>query len=167
MVKIRSFKGHLANKDMVSQVLSPPNDTLDSAEAKVMAEGNPMSFLHVVKPEINLPQTLDPYSLEVHQQGRKALNHFIENEYIQQDEEKRIYIYKMQMGDHVQHGILALTSIEDYENNLIKKHEFTLKKKLDDRTSLIDTQNANAEPVFFTFKGHDYVKQKIAEIVTT
>jgi uncharacterized protein (DUF1015 family) len=101
MVKIRSFKGHLANKDMVSQVLSPPNDTLDSAEAKVMAEGNPMSFLHVVKPEINLPQTTDPYSIEVHQQGKKALNHFIENEYIQQDEEKSIYIYKMQMGDHV------------------------------------------------------------------
>lgn len=158
MVKIRSFKGHLANKEIVQQVLSPPNDTLDSEEAKQMAQGNPMSFLHVVKPEINLPQIQDPYSVEVHQQGKKALNHFIENEYIQQDEEKRIYIYKMQMGDHVQHGILALTSIEDYENNLIKKHEFTLKKKLDDRTSLIDTQNANAEPVFFTFKGHDYVK---------
>ena len=64
----------------------------------------------------------------------------------------------MQMGEHVQHGILGLTSIEDYEQNLIKKHEFTLKKKLEDRTCLIDTQNANAEPVFFTFKGHDYVK---------
>ena len=104
-----------------------------------MAEGNPMSFLHVVKPEIAMPQKQNPYSQEVYQQGYDALQQFIEKKYIEQDEEKRIYIYKMQMGDHVQHGILGLTSIEDYEKDLIKKHEFTLKKKLEDRTCLIDT----------------------------
>jgi uncharacterized protein (DUF1015 family) len=63
------------------------------------------------------------------------------------------------MGDHIQHGILGLTSIDDYENNLIKKHEFTLKKKEDDRTKIIDHQDANAETVFFTFQGHLHIQE--------
>jgi uncharacterized protein (DUF1015 family) len=68
------------------------------------------------------------------------------------------------MGDHIQHGILGLTSIDDYEKNLIKKHEFTLKRKEDDRTKIIDYQDGNAEPVFLTFQGHEHIQRKIQEI---
>ena len=82
---------------------------------------------------------------------------FRENGHLVQDTEARIYIYKQQLGNHVQHGILGLTSIEDYENNLIKKHEHTLKKKEDDFTRILDEREANAEPVFLTFQGHLHV----------
>jgi uncharacterized protein (DUF1015 family) len=70
----------------------------------------------------------------------------------------------MQMGAHIQHGILGLTSISDYENNLIKRHETTLKKKEDDRTNLISTQNANVEPVFLTYQGNSHIRERILKI---
>ena len=151
MVTFRAFKGHLAKQEIADRILSPAYDTLNTAEARKMAAGNPLSFLNVVKPEINLPSNTDPYSQEVYDLGKNALKEFRENGLIVEDTQARVYIYKQQMGNHVQHGILGLTSIDDYERNLIKKHEFTLKRKEDDRTKIIDEQDANAEPVFLTF----------------
>ena len=103
-----------------------------------MADGNPMSFLNVNKPEITLPAETDPYAEEVYTRGRENLQHFITQGYLQQDDEERMYIYQQSMGSHTQYGVIGLASIEDYEQNRIKRHEFTLPKKEADRTKLTD-----------------------------
>ena len=101
-----------------------------------MADGNPMSFLHCNKPEIDLPPETDPYDMKVYEGGRDTLKAFVEKGWLVQDKEPTMYIYQQTMGSHSQKGIMALSSIEDYENNRIKKHEFTLAKKEEDRTKL-------------------------------
>ena len=88
-----------------------------------------MSFLNVNKPEITLDPEVDPYSDEVYQKGRENLLHFIEEGYLVQDTEERIYIYQQTMGDHTQFGLIGLASIDDYETKRIKRHEYTLAKK--------------------------------------
>ncbi len=167
MVKIRPFKGFLANQDNCSKVISPAYDTLNTVEAREMAQGNPMSFLNVNKPEITLPEDTDPYAEEVYTTGRANLLHFIENGYLQQDSEERMYIYQQTMGDHTQFGLIGLASIDDYETKRIKRHEFTLAKKEADRTKLTDVQSANVGPVFLTFReNQETIKTRMASIVT-
>ena len=95
-----------------------------------------MSFLHVNKPEIDLPPSTDPYDDSVYNKGRENLLKFIEKGYLVEDSEETMYIYRQVMGSHTQQGIVALASIEDYENNKIKRHEYTLPKKEMDRTKL-------------------------------
>ena len=138
MVKIRPFKGYLANQENCARVISPAYDTLNTEEARAAADGNPMSFLNVNKPEITLPADTDPYDERVYTRGRENLEHFIAEGYLQQDSEERMYIYRQTMGDHTQYGVIGLASIEDYEENRIKRHEFTLPKKEADRTKLTD-----------------------------
>ena len=152
MVKIRPFKGYLANQENASKIIAPAYDTLNSEEARVMAAGNPMSFLNVNKPEITLDPEIDPYSDEVYQKGRENLLQFIQDGILVQDSEERIYIYQQSMGDHTQFGLIGLASIDDYETKRIKRHEYTLAKKEADRTKLTDVQSANVGPVFLTFR---------------
>jgi uncharacterized protein (DUF1015 family) len=94
MVKVRPFKGHLANKDNCDKVIAPAYDTLNTEEAKQQSEGNPMSFLHVNKPEIDLPEGTDPYHKSVYLQGRDNLKHFIEKGYLVEDDSSRFYVYQ-------------------------------------------------------------------------
>ena len=108
---MRPFRGFLANQEHCDKVISPAYDVLDTNEARQMAEGNPMSFLHVNKPEIDLDPETDPYADEVYQQGRQNLLPFISDGYLQQDDEETMYIYRQVMNGHVQQGIVALASI--------------------------------------------------------
>lgn len=132
-----------------------------------MSAGNPMSFLHVNKPEIDLDPATDPYDKSVYITGRDNLKHFIEKGYLVQDTEATFYIYQQTMEGHSQRGIMGLASIQDYETQHIKRHEFTLAKKEEDRTKLTDVQNANIGPVFLTFRDNqeaiDARINKIAE----
>ena len=131
-----------------------------------MAAGNPYSFLNVNKPEITLPSETDPYADEVYTRGRENLEHFIERGYLMQDSEERMYIYQQTMGEHTQFGIIGLASIDDYEQNRIKRHEHTLAKKEADRTKLTDVQSANVGPVFLTFReNQEAIKERMAAIV--
>ena len=167
MVKIRPFRGYLANQEHCAQVISPAYDTLNTEEARAMAEGNPMSFLNVNKPEITLDPETDPYADEVYTTGRANLEHFIEQGYLVQDTEDRMYIYQQSMGDHTQFGLIGLASVDDYENNRIKRHELTLEKKENDRTKLTDVQSANVGPVFLTFReNQESIKTRMSQIVT-
>lgn len=102
MVTIRPFKGYLANQENCHKVISPAYDTLNSEEARKMADGNPHSFLHVNKPEIDLPEDTDPYSDQVYNKGRENLLAFIENGNLVQDTDSRLYIYEQTMGSHCQ-----------------------------------------------------------------
>ena len=117
-----------------------------------MAKGNEVSFLRVSKPEIDLPAGTNLYASEVYDKGRENLIKFRDGGWIQEDEEERMYIYMQKMQGREQYGIVAMASVEDYENGLIKRHELTIKKKEEDRTKLSDKQNANLGPVFLAFK---------------
>ncbi len=152
MVKVRSFKAHLAQQENAAKIISPPYDVLNTEEAKEMADGNPMSFLRVSKPEIDLPAGTNLYSPEVYAKGRENLMLFRKEGWIHEDAEERMYIYMQKMQGREQYGIMAMASVEDYEQGRIKRHELTIKKKEEDRTRLSDTQNANLGPVFLTFK---------------
>lgn len=163
MVKVRKFAGYIANKDLVDKIISPPYDVCTVEEAKEETGDNEYYYFHVNKPAIDLPDgaTLD----EIAEKGRANLQHFIDSGYLVRDDAERIYIYSQQMGDHIQYGVMCLSSVDDYANNKIKKHEHTLPDVEKERTILCDVQNGNAEPVFFSFRGGDDIKIRINEIV--
>lgn len=167
MVKVRPFKAALASQDHADKLISPPYDVLNTEEARAMAEGNDCSFLHVNKPEIDLPPTTDPYADEVYQKGRDNLVEFQKKGYLVRDDTERLYIYRQVMGDMSQTGIVACTSIDDYETSLIKRHEHTIKKKEEDRTKLTNVQGANVGPVFLTYHDDDCISKKMMEIAET
>ena len=163
MVKIKKFAGYIPPKEIAPKLIAPPYDVLDSTEARIMAEGNKYSFLHCNKPEIDLDETINLYDPLVYQTAKKNLDQFVHDGYLKKDDVPKTYVYSQRMGDHIQYGIMALSSIEDYENNLIKKHELTRKDKEDDRTKFVDVQNANIGPVFLTYNP----LKEVDAIVTT
>ncbi len=151
MVVVRAFKGLRPRKDVADKVASPPYDVLDSDEARELVKTNPMSFLRVVKPEVDLDKDIDLYSDEVYQQGASNLQALIDDGIMVQDKKAIYYFYKQVMGDHSQVGLVATVAATNYENDLIKKHEFTKPDKEADRVKHIMTQNAQCGPVFLTY----------------
>ena len=164
MVRVSKFKGFLAAQEHADKVISPPYDVLNTVEALEMCEGNEKSFLHVNKPEIDLPEGTNPYDPSVYAKGKENLDLFVARGWLKQDEEAAMYVYTMHMGEHIQHGLMCLSSVEDYENDFIKKHEKTVAKKELDRTTLTNTQSANIGPVFLTYLGGDSITQRINHI---
>ncbi len=157
MVRIEPFKGLRPRKDIAAKVASPPYDVLNSKEAKALTEGNNLSFLRIIKPEVDLPDGIDLYSHEVYEKARENFDYFIKEKILVQDETGNFYIYKQTWKDHVQVGLVAGASCRDYQDNIIKKHEFTRPEKEQDRMRHIETLNANTGPVFLTFKQKDEI----------
>jgi uncharacterized protein (DUF1015 family) len=151
MAKIKAFKGIRPNKGFAKAVASRPYDVLDSDEARKEAEGNEFSFLHVVKPEIDLPKEVDHYSPEVYLKGKENFQHFLEKKILFQDREDCLYLYQLTMGSHTQTGVVACASVDDYLNETIKKHELTRPDKEEDRKNHIRISEIHAEPVFFSY----------------
>lgn len=165
MVMVRPFKGVRPTPELAEKVASFPYDVISSEEARVIAEGNPYSFLHVVKPEIDLPVGTDLYSEVVYQTAKSNFYGMIEKGILNQDDQAYMYIYKQKMGNHEQYGLVACTSADDYNADKIKKHEFTRKKKEDDRTKHVITLNCNAGPVFLTYRDDSSIDAWIANYV--
>lgn len=151
MAVVRPFRGLRPRLELAEKIASPPYDVLDSKEARERADNNPLSYLHVVKPEIDLDPSVDLYDTSVYQKGAENLNRLVEEKSMIQDETPLFYFYRQIMGDHQQVGLVACVSAEDYENDIIKKHEFTRREKEEDRIRHIDTQNAQSGPVFLTY----------------
>lgn len=151
MVTVRPFNGLRPAKELADKIASPPYDVLDSDEARVIVMENPLSFLRVVKPEVDLDPSVDLYSTKVYEQGAYNLRHLMEHGEMIQEKKPIFYFYCQIMGDHSQVGLVATVSAEDYLNNLIKKHEFTRKVKEEDRIRHIEIQNAQSGPVFLTY----------------
>ena len=166
MSDIQPFKGYVPNVSVADKVASPPYDVLSSDEARVMAKDNPHTFLHVVKPEIDLPVNTDIHSEEVYLKGAENLKKLIDNKDLVRSESPSFYIYRQKMGNIVQTGLVVGASVEEYNNNIIKKHEHTRKEKEDDRTKHVDTLNANAGPVFLTYPHNDDIDAVIALITS-
>ena len=165
MAIIKSFKGFRPRKEFVKQVASRPYDVLNSEEAKEEVKGNPHSFLHVVKPEVDLPDNVDIHSDEVYKKAKDNLSQLIDDQMFIQDEGEFLYIYAQTMFGRTQYGIVACAAVEDYMNDVIKKHELTRPDKEEDRMNHIRVTDFNAEPVFFAYSDHKDLDAIVAEIV--
>jgi uncharacterized protein (DUF1015 family) len=166
MSQIRPFQGYRPKANLATQVTSPPYDVMNTAEAKAMAAGNDLSFLHVIKPEIDLDTGVNPYDKKVYAKGAENLQRLIKSETLIQDPAPCFYIYQQKMGDHVQVGVVAGASVDEYEKGLIKKHEFTRPDKEDDRTNHVNALSANTGPVFLTYAENNDVNSFVEKIRT-
>ena len=164
MADIRPFYGLRPKPENASKIASPPYDVLNSEEAREMVKDNPMSFLHVVKPEIDLPPNTDLYAPEVYETGGKNLQRFIGAGLMCKDSQPCYYLYRQIMGNHSQVGIVACASVDEYDRDLIKKHELTRKAKEDDRTRHINTLNAQTGPVFLTYKHREEIDSIVEKL---
>jgi len=122
-----------------------------------MAAGNEISFLHINKPEIDLPREVDLYDDRVYATGVRNLRRFMAQGVLIREASPSFYVYQQRMGEHVQAGVVAAASCQEYANGLIKRHEFTRKDKEDDRTRHTHELNANAGPVFLTYRAQSEV----------
>ncbi|MFW2439547.1 MAG: DUF1015 domain-containing protein [Arenicellales bacterium] len=152
MKLLSPFRGLRPVAEKVGDVVAPPYDVVNTVEARELADNKPWSFLHVSKPEIDLPQGTDPYDESVYQRGAENFANMINEGILVRDEEPCYYIYELTMGDHVQTGIAAAASIEAYDKNIIRKHEFTRPVKEDDRVNQIRALHAQTGPVFLTYR---------------
>ena len=133
MITIRPFKGLRPRKDIVDKVAAKPYDVLNSVEAKEEVKNNPYSFLRISKPEINFDTAIDQYSDEVYAKGKEIFDSFVKDGILEQDKTPCLYIYAQTMDGRTQTGLVAGSSIDDYFNDTIKKHELTLVAKENDQ----------------------------------
>lgn len=167
MAVIHPFNAWRPKTDDVEQIACVPYDVISVEEARTMAADNPKSFLHVVRPEIDLPKGTNPYHDDVYNQGAENLKQLITDGTLTQDKEACIYIYQLIRKGRRQTGIFTCVSVDDYDNEVILKHELTRPKKEDDRTKHILSQQAHAEPVMLTYKDDRQVQNLIDEVVQT
>ena len=167
MAVIRPFKAVRPLDKVAHLVASVPYDVVNTEEAAELAKGNPISFLRVTRSEIELPQNVDHYSKEVYQKAKENFERLKNEAPLIQDSTPYIYIYKLVMGSQEQVGLAATFSVEDYDNDVIMKHEKTRKVKEDDRTNHIVTTGAQTGPVFLTYRGVDAVNKAVNETIET
>jgi uncharacterized protein (DUF1015 family) len=152
MITISPFKALRPEAPLAKQVASRPYDVLNSKEAKVEAQGNPASFLHITKSEIALPDAVDIHSQEVYDKAKENLDAFISRNILFRESKPCYYIYQLIMNGRSQTGLVCGSSVDDYENDLIKKHEFTRPEKEQDRINHIKTTGAQTGNVFLAYK---------------
>ena len=171
MSLIRPFRGLRPAPGKAGAVAAPPYDVLSSDEARVRAAGKPWSFLHISKPEIDLPREIDPYAPEVYAKAAANLQKMLADGILQRDDSPCYYAYRLTMPagdgdgpDHVQTGLVAAASVADYDSNRIRKHEFTRPDKEDDRVRQIDTLNAQTGPVLLAHPASPRADELVAAI---
>ena len=165
MSLIRPFTGLRPIPTQAAEVIAPPYDVLNSEEARQRAQGRPWSFLHISKPEIDLPVNTDPYSEMVYRQGAENLQRLLNLGILKQDTQPYYYLYGLTMGNHKQIGLVAVANINDYDSNRIRKHELTRPDKEDDRVRQIDALNAQTGPVFLTYHHHAVIDNLVEQLV--
>lgn len=151
MAVIRSFRALRPRSDLADKIAALPYDVMDSQEAKDMVKHNNYSFLHIDRAEINFPEPTAPHEPRVYLKAREILDQMIEKNYFIQDETECLYIYRQIMDGRAQTGLVCCTAIDDYKNNIIKKHEYTRQDKEQDRIAHIKAVNAHTGPIFQTY----------------
>lgn len=162
MAVIRAFRAIRPTAQLAEQVAALPYDVMNSAEAREMVVGNPYSFLHVDKAEIDLDPSIDLYDDRVYEKARQNLCDMIAQGVFVQEEKPCLYIYKQVMNGRAQIGIVACTSVDDYSQNVIRKHELTRADKEQDRIRHVDTCDANTGPIFLTYRAQAQVDDCVA-----
>lgn len=162
MSLIRAFPALRPAPGRAPDVIAPPYDVLNTEEARVLAADRPWSFLHISKPEIDLPPDTDPYAPAVYAKARENLERMRAAGVLLRDEQPCYYAYRLIMGDHSQLGLVAAASVADYDTNRIRKHEFTRPDKEDDRVRQIDALNAQTGPVLLVYPAAPEVDAMLA-----
>ncbi|NOS71922.1 MAG: DUF1015 domain-containing protein [Verrucomicrobia bacterium] len=152
MATLKPFAALRPKPGLAPQICELPYDVMSSEEACLMAAGNPLSFLHVSKPEIDLPAGTDIYSSRVYSKGKENFTRLISQGALKQDSQPCFYLYRQIMGSHTQVGLVAAASCDEYLKNIIKKHELTRPDKEDDRVRHIEALNSQTGPVFLTYR---------------
>ena len=166
MPLIKPFPGLRPAPGREMEVVAPPYDVMSTQEARAMVEGRPWSFLHISRPEVDLPEGADPYAPAVYAKAAENLQLMRDQGVLKQDEQPCYYVYRLTMGEHRQTGIVAAASVQAYDQDRIKKHEFTRPKKEDDRVRQIEALNAQTGPVFLVYRAQrlvDGVLSRVAE----
>lgn len=165
MSLIKPLRGLRPVPEHAADVAAPPYDVLNTAEARQRAAGRPWSFLHISKPEIDLPEGTDPYADEVYAKGAENLQKQIDEGILMRDDEPRYYAYRLKMGEHTQTGLVFVGSVADYDSNRIRKHEYTRPAKEDDRVRQITALNAQTGPVLLAYRANAEVATILAGVV--
>jgi uncharacterized protein (DUF1015 family) len=161
---IRPFAGLRPAPAYAAAVAAPPYDVLSTAEARVRAAGKPWSFLHISKPEIDLPASIDPHALQVYAKAAENLRRMVREGVLVRDPEPRYYVYRLIMGEHVQTGLVVAASVAAYEANRIRKHELTRPDKEDDRVRQIEALDAQTGPVLLAYPHAPRVDALLAQV---
>lgn len=164
MPMIQPFKGLRPAEGRADDVVAPPYDVMNAAEAREMAQGRPWSFLHISRPEIDLPEGTDPYASEVYAKARENLDRMIDEGVLVRDSKPCYYAYRLTMGEHVQTGLVAAASVEAYDTDRIKKHEYTRPVKENDRVRQIEALNAQTGPVFLVYRANAVVDEVLSGV---
>lgn len=152
MPRVKPFRGVRPPQALVEEVESRPYDVLDSDEARVEAGNNEKSLYHIIKPEINFPEGTSEYDPRVYESGADQFKKFQQEGWLVQDNDENYYLYAQTMNGKTQYGIVLCCHVDDYMNNVIKKHELTRRDKEEDRMKHVRNTNANIEPVFLAYK---------------
>lgn len=166
MSVVRAFRAIRPTAALAAQVAALPYDVMNSDEARQMVVGNPYSFLHVDKAEIDLDPAIDLYDTRVYEKARDNLYRMIAEGVFVQDEKPCLYIYKQVMNGRAQIGIVGCTAVDDYRNNIIKKHELTRADKEQDRINHVDYCDANTGPIFLTYRANEKISATVAAVMT-
>ena len=163
MASVRPFRALRPTPELAEHVASVPYDVVSVDEARELAAGNEHSFLHVVRPEIDLAEGTDEHADEVYAKGAEALRQLAASDAFVRDDAPRLYVYRLVMNGRAQTGIVGLVSAAEYDDDVILKHENTRPDKEDDRTRHLLTQRAHAEPVMLTYRGDEAIDAAVAE----
>lgn len=163
MVVVAPFAALRPRPELAKDVASVPYDVVDTAEARALAEGNPQSYLHVTRPEIDMPLVTDPHSEAVYQAGRATLARFVAEGTLVRDPVPALYVYRLTAGHHSQVGVMGCCAVDEYDDGTIKKHEKTRPDKEDDRTHHLLTLGCHPEPVFLTCRAEAEVSARVTE----
>jgi len=164
MSLIKPFPGLRPAPGRAADVAAPPYDVMNAAEARQMVQNRPWSFLHISRPEVDLPQGTDPYAPEVYAKAAENLERMRREGILVQDNTACFYVYRLTMGRHTQTGIVAAASVEAYDTNRIRKHEYTRPNKEDDRVRQIEALSAQTGPVFLVYRSQLQVDSRLARI---
>ncbi len=167
MAILKAFKGIRPPQEIIKALASRPYDVLNSKEARAEAHGNQVSLLHITKPEIDLPETMDEHDEQVYAKAKENFEKFQNNNWLIQDDKECLYIYAQTMNGRTQYGLVGSAGVSDYMNGIIKKHELTRPDKEEDRMKHVRATDANIEPVFFTYPAVKEIDDIIANIVNT
>ncbi len=165
MSLIRPFCGLRPKAEFAEDVVAPPYDVLNTEEARERAAGRPYSFLHISKPEIDLPVGTDPHDKSVYARGAENLAKLVSAQILIREDKPVYYAYRLDMDGHRQAGLVAVASVKDYDSNRIRKHEYTRPDKEDDRVKQIDALNAQTGPVFLTYRQNATVDDVVGKVM--
>ncbi len=165
-MRIKSFKGLVPGDGRTETVASVPYDVVNAEEAKALADGNPDSLLNVSRAEIDLPEGINPYADEVYARAKENFERLQKSGALVREHQACMYLYRQTLGDHKQVGLVAVAHVDDYENDVILKHEKTRPIKEDDRTRIASDLSAHLGPVFLTYRGNSQIDAEVEKAVS-